>query len=131
MHLAKTGWNKDADILHDMTTCLEGCQSSVRIDSLTLPTLICKRKRSRSVRGTIYHLQFIPNSFYKKKIIQRKIDSLLLQTRLWCNKIQNIILTSFLMPVEKERRAELNCISTRTGLTKNRITRCNRSTRVS
>lgn len=77
MHLAKTGWNKDADILHDMTTCLEGCQSSVRIDSLTLPTLICKRKRSSSVQGTIYHLQFIPNSFYKKKIIQRKIDSLL------------------------------------------------------
>lgn len=67
MHLAKTGWNKDADILHDMTTCLEGCQSSVRIDSLTLPTLICKRKRSSSVQGTIYHLQFIPNSFYKKK----------------------------------------------------------------
>lgn len=103
MHLAKTGWNKDADILHDMTTCLEGCQSSVRIDSLTLPTLICKRKRSSSVQGTIYHLQFIPNSFYKKKIIQRKIDSLLLQTRLWCNKIQNIILTSFLMPVEIDK----------------------------
>lgn len=72
MHLAKTGWNKDADILHDMTTCLEGCQSSVRIDSLTLPTLICKRKRSSSVQGTIYHLQFIPNSFYKKKNNSKK-----------------------------------------------------------
>lgn len=72
MHLAKTGWNKDADILHDMTTCLEGCQSSVRIDSITLPTLICKRKRSSSVQGTIYHLQFIPNSFYKKKNNSKK-----------------------------------------------------------
>lgn len=72
MHLAKTGWNKDADILHDMTTCLEGCQSSVRIDSLTLPTLICKRKRSSSVQGTIYHLQFIPNSFYKQKNNSKK-----------------------------------------------------------
>lgn len=72
MHLAKTGWNKDANILHDMTTCLEGCQSSVRIDSLTLPTLICKRKRSSSVQGTIYHLQFIPNSFYKKKNNSKK-----------------------------------------------------------
>lgn len=72
MHLAKTGWNKDADILHDMTTCLEGCQSSVKIDSLTLPTLICKRKRSSSVQGTIYHLQFIPNSFYKKKNNSKK-----------------------------------------------------------
>lgn len=72
MHLAKTGWNKDADILHDMTTCLEGCQSSVRIDSLTLPTLICKRKRSSSVQGMIYHLQFIPNSFYKKKNNSKK-----------------------------------------------------------
>lgn len=72
MHLAKTGWNKDADILHDMTTCLEGCQSSVRIDSLTLPTLICKRKRSSSFQGTIYHLQFIPNSFYKKKNNSKK-----------------------------------------------------------
>lgn len=72
MHLAKTGWNKDADILHDMTTCLEGCQSSVRIDSLILPTLICKRKRSSSVQGTIYHLQFIPNSFYKKKNNSKK-----------------------------------------------------------
>lgn len=72
MHLAKTGWNKDADILHDMTTCLEGCQSSVRIDSLTLPTLICKRKRSSSFQGTIYHLQFIPNSFNKKKNNSKK-----------------------------------------------------------
>lgn len=72
MHLAKTGWNKDADILHAMTTCLEGCQSSVRIDSLILPTLICKRKRSSSVQGTIYHLQFIPNSFYKKKNNSKK-----------------------------------------------------------
>lgn len=72
MHLAKTGWNKDADILHDMTTCLEGFQSSVRIDSLTLPTLICKRKRSSSVQGTIYHLQFIPNSFNKKNNNSKK-----------------------------------------------------------
>lgn len=84
-----------------MTTCLEGCQSSVRIDSLTLPTLICKRKRSSSVQGTIYHLQFIPNSFYKKKNNSKKNRFVVTSNETLMQ--QSISLTSFLMPVEIDK----------------------------